>query len=52
MTHAPSAERRKRLERLALLSAAVAGTTLASAGAHAATSCQPSDSSASTSASR
>jgi chitodextrinase len=35
------AERRKRLERLALLSAAVAGTTLASAGAHAATSCQP-----------
>jgi hypothetical protein len=41
MTHAPSADRRKRLERLALLSAAVAGTTLASAGAHAATSCQP-----------
>jgi chitodextrinase len=41
MTHAPSADRRKRLERLALLSAAVAGTALASAGAHAATSCQP-----------
>src|SRR5438067_11444353 len=41
MTHAPSADRRRRLERLALLSAAVAGTTLASAGAHAATSCQP-----------
>jgi len=40
-THAPGADRRKRLERLALLSAAVAGTTLASAGAHAATSCQP-----------
>jgi len=41
MTHAPSADRRRRLERLALLSAAVAGSTLASAGAHAATSCQP-----------
>src|SRR3954465_6359510 len=41
MTHAPSADRRRRLERLALLSAAVAGTALASAGAHAATSCQP-----------
>jgi len=40
-THAPGADRRKRLERLALLSAAVAGTALASAGAHAATSCQP-----------
>src|SRR4051812_38581400 len=41
MTHAPSADRRKRLERLTLLSAAIAGTALASAGAHAATSCQP-----------
>jgi len=40
-THAPGADRRKRLERLALLSAAVAGTTLASASAHAAVSCQP-----------
>ena len=34
-------EMRKRLERLALLSAAVAASSLASAGAHAATSCQP-----------
>jgi len=40
-THAPGADRRKRLERLALLSAAVAGTSLVSASAHAAVSCQP-----------
>jgi chitodextrinase len=33
-------DRRKRLERLAILSAAVAASSLASAGAHAATSCQ------------
>ena len=42
MTHplTPS-ERRTRLERIALLSAAVAASGFASAGAHAATSCQP-----------
>ena len=34
-------EKRKRLERLALLTAAVAGSALASTGAHAATPCQP-----------
>ena len=34
-------ERRKRLERIALLSAAVAGSALASTGAHATTECQP-----------
>ena len=39
-SHAPGADRRKKLERLALLSAAVAGSALASAGAHAAT-CVP-----------
>ena len=36
-----TSEKRKRLERLALLSAAVAGSALASSGAYAATSCQP-----------
>ena len=34
-------DRRKRLERIALLSAAVAGSALASTGAHATTECQP-----------
>ena len=34
-------ERKRRLERIALLSAAVAGTALASTGAHAITECQP-----------
>ena len=34
-------ERKRRLERIALLSAAVAGTALASTGAHATTECQP-----------
>ena len=33
-------ERKRRLERIALLSAAVAGTALASTGAHATTECQ------------
>ena len=37
----PPIERRTRLERLALLSAAVAATALGSAGAQAATTCQP-----------
>jgi chitinase len=34
-------ERKRRLERIALLSAAVAGSALASTGAHATTECQP-----------